>query len=140
MCLPLVSQSDIYQETDSVWLIYNLVMRRNLILILAFFAVFTLGFNSFKRILTLRGTSEKVASEEMRLERLRQENEALKRDLEYKRGSEFAEKEIRDKLGLSKEGEEVVLVPKEQANQPFNIEDTDSRENWEKWRDLFFGS
>ncbi|OGD83338.1 hypothetical protein A2165_04325, partial [Candidatus Curtissbacteria bacterium RBG_13_40_7] len=88
-------------------------MKRNFLLFLGVLVSILLVVNSTKRILTFRATSQKVAEAENQLEQLRQENDALKKDLEYKKGDEFAEEEIRNKLGLVKEGESVVIIPKE---------------------------
>jgi len=116
-------------------------MKRNFLLFLGVLVSIILVVNSTKRILTFRATSMKVAEAQSRLEQLRIENEALKKELEYKKSDEFAEEEIRNKLGLVKKGETVVIVPKEK-DQPSFAEASEGKQkpNWEKWRDLFFGS
>ena len=115
-------------------------MKRNILLIVGILVLFLLVFNSGKRLLLLRTNSQKVLSSEMRLEELKKENEALKFELEYKKTNEFAEEEIRNKLGLAKEGETVVILPKDQTIESTSNNSGSDLANWEKWRDLFFGS
>ena len=97
-----------------------------------------LAVNSAKRIHSFSQTSQKVQEADDRLKELRKENEALKNELKYKESNEFAEKEIRDKLGLVKEGEAIVVIPQESSGQPQESSGQDTRPNWQKWRDLFF--
>ena len=115
-------------------------MRRNFLLFSAVLVSIVLIVNSSKGILNLRTTSQLVRESETRLEKLKQENEALKRELEYKKSQGFAEAEIRNKLGLTREGEVVVILPKEEEKQLTIDNEQLTKSNWQKWRDLFFGS
>src|SRR3990167_8811428 len=92
-------------------------MTRNLVLFMAMLIGVILAVNSAKRIHSFAQTSQKVQEAEDRLEKLRKENESLKNELKYKESNEFAEKEIRDKLGLVKEGEAIVVIPQESSGQ-----------------------
>ncbi len=71
-----------------------------------------LAINSSKRILAFRTTARSVQESQKQLEDLRRENEKLKKDLEFKSSNQFAEEEIRNKLGMAKPGETVVVLPK----------------------------
>jgi cell division protein FtsB len=113
-------------------------MKRNILLVLGLIVGLLLIVNSTKRLLTFRTTAQKVADAEARLEKTRTENKALKEELEYKESQEFREKEIRDKLGLAREGEAVVVLPKGEGGGQA-AEGKPGKRNWEKWRDLFFG-
>jgi len=115
-------------------------MTRNLILFMAMLVGVILAVNSAKRIHSFSQTSQKVQEAEDRLLELRKENEALKNELKYKESGEFAEKEIRDKLGLVKEGEAIVVIPQESDSQTQESGKEDTRPNWQKWKDLFFKS
>jgi cell division protein FtsB len=116
-------------------------MKRNLILIFIAIVLLLLGFNSFKRILALEGTSKNVEKEEAQLQVLRTENASLKQELEYKKSQRFAEQEIRNKLGLAKEGEEVVVVLKKDDGEvdSSGIVNKKQLPKWKKWKKLFFG-
>ena len=113
-------------------------MTRNLILFMAMLVGVILAVNSAKRIHSFSQTSQKVQEAEDRLLELRKENEALKNELKYKESAEFAEKEIRDKLGLAKEGEAIVVIPQESGKDDQESGGQDTRPKWQKWRDLFF--
>jgi len=112
-------------------------MKKNVLLISGIIVALILGFNSARKILTFKGTFEKVEESEQKLESLKLENEELKRELNYKKSDKFTEAEIRNKLGLAKEGEAIVLVPRE--NKQDEVENLKYIENWVKWRNLFFG-
>lgn len=116
-------------------------MKRNFLLFLFFLASILLIVNGVRRLLTFKTTSERVKEAEESLVRLKRENEDLKRELEYKKGQEFSEKEIRDKLGLAKPGEAVVVLPKNDSSQS-TVDSEQSIEipNYTKWWKLFFGS
>jgi len=111
-------------------------VKRNLLLIFAVVFALFLMVNSARRIVTFRGTSEKVGNAEKKLVKLLEDNKELKLELEYKKGEEFKEMEIRNKLGLVKEGEAIVIIPKED-----DVEEIETLyvPNWVKWRELFFG-
>ncbi|MBI2327554.1 septum formation initiator family protein [Candidatus Curtissbacteria bacterium] len=116
-------------------------MKRNLLLLGAVLISIILVVNSTKKIMMFRSTSQKIDDLEARLERLREENRQLKEELEYKKTDQFAEGEIRNKLGLVKEGEAVVIVPKADERETTNEESQGPKQsNWQKWWDMFFGS
>lgn len=116
-------------------------MRRNLLLMAVLVLSLLLVVNSTKRILTFKTTAQKVGESGEYLEDLKRENEALRRELEYKRSQEFAEAEIRNKLGLVKEGEAVVVLPKQDDERlTTNDESKIEEPNWQKWWNLFFKS
>lgn len=116
-------------------------MKRTFLLLLFFLASILLIVNGVRRLLTFKTTSERVKGAEERLVQLKRENEDLKRELEYKGSQGFAEKEIRDKLGLAKEGEAVVILPKENDENPKSeVRNPKLEPNYIKWWRLFFGS
>lgn len=113
-------------------------MKRNLLLVLAIIVGFVLAYNSFQKIMSLRSTSQKVVDAQVRLEKLKEENERLKSELEYKKSDRFVEEEIRNKLGLAKPGEEVFVVPKDGDSGLLIVDREDEKPNWQKWRDFLF--
>lgn len=117
----------------------NSIVKRKLILIFAIGISVLLSVNSARKIMAFRSTSFEVRDAEKRLEKLAKENEALKQELEYKKGDKFAEEQIRNKLGLAKQGETVVVVPKEGEDGEVETEKKKTRKsNFNKWMDLFF--
>jgi len=90
----------------------------------------------------VRAIRNEVAKEKERIEKLKAENEELQRKIEETQSDEFIERQIRDKLGLTKEGEIVVVLPDEEilrslAPKIENEEDTLPDPNWKKWLKLF---
>lgn len=81
----------------------------------------------------------KVKEDEMRLERLKVENEQLKQELDYKNTQRYEEEEIRNKLGLVKEGESIVNLPNSIVQEVAKVDEV-IVPNWKKWQNLFFGS
>lgn len=67
----------------------------------------------------------------------KQENQRLKAALSYSQTQEFIEAEARNKLFMSKEGEQKVLILKDQEDLS-NLTDKSNDPNWKKWWNLFF--
>lgn len=66
------------------------------------------------------------------------ENERLRRELAESQTPEYIEKVAREKLGLIKEGERVILMPPRKDSGQANFATPDSVANWKKWWRLFF--
>lgn len=68
------------------------------------------------------------------------ENKRLKDELAQAESPEFIEKEAREKLGLVREGEQIVIMPKSQSPIPNIQSQTESEKlpNWKRWWRLFF--
>ena len=71
------------------------------------------------------------------LARLEKEQQELQKKLEQSQSPEFIEQIARDKLGMIKEGEKIVLVPKKE-NSVQKAEDQTNLPNWKQWWKLFF--
>ncbi|MEK7543735.1 MAG: septum formation initiator family protein [Patescibacteria group bacterium] len=76
------------------------------------------------------------------LQRLEAQNRSLQRELEYAQSPEFIEQEARNRLGLGKEGEAIVLMPNGQQEGRDNKQETENIKenvpNWKRWWRLFF--
>ncbi len=66
------------------------------------------------------------------------ENMQLRAKLTEVQDAGFVEREARDKLFMSRQGESVVVLPNEVLRATAEAEPRDTRANWEKWWDLFF--
>lgn len=86
-----------------------------------------------------------------RLDRLKKEVsllasgvESLKREEEYKKSPEFLEREARDKLGLVKKDEKLLILPEPENIlrgsdlQVLNDVKVDKTPNWIKWKKFLF--
>jgi phosphoglycerate-specific signal transduction histidine kinase len=84
----------------------------------------------------------KIEKEKEKIEKLKKEKEELQKDVEMARSEEFIEKQLRDNLGLAKEGEIVVILPDYETVKKFapgieEEEDLLPEPNWKKWVNLF---
>ena len=62
----------------------------------------------------------------------------LKEKLSYVQSPRFIEKEARDKLNLSRQGEIVVVVPETGTPQAIENQPRNELPNWQQWLKLFF--
>ncbi|HSX18736.1 MAG TPA: septum formation initiator family protein [Candidatus Saccharimonadales bacterium] len=115
-------------------------MRRNILLVIGAIVALMLIANSAKRLMSFRTTSRKVEEAQVQLDKLKAENTNLQKQLDYTKSGEFKEREIRDKLGLTKPGETVVILPKENRDQLPETSDLAIVPNYIKWWNRFFAS
>ncbi len=83
-----------------------------------------------------------IEREKKRVEELKTENTRLEEDLTRVKGEEFVEKQLRDKLGLAKAGEVVLVLPdaetlKKIAPKVESEEEVLPAPTWKKWLNLF---
>jgi cell division protein FtsB len=114
-------------------------MRRNALLIIVVIIALILAYNSFAKIKDFKLSAQTVEDRQAYLVSLKKQNADLKKDLIYKESSQFAELEIRNKLGLAKSGETVVIVPKKDE-KPSYAKASEDKPNWVKWKELILGS
>jgi cell division protein FtsB len=103
--------------------------------------IFVLVFSLARNITRINKASLKIQEAELRVEELKKENEELEKKLEVVK-EEFVEKQLREKLGLAKEGEIVVILPDEEVLRKLapsyeEEEETLPDPNWKKWLKLF---
>ncbi len=104
--------------------------------------VILLLVSTIKNIGKVVAINKEVQAEKEKVEKMRKENADLAEQIAQTQGDAYIEKQIRDKLGLAKEGESIVVLPDEEilkklAPQPQNGEDTLPDPNWKKWLKLF---
>lgn len=85
---------------------------------------------------------KEVDAERQRIEKLKIENEELQKRISETQSDEFVERQIRDKLGLVKEGEIVMVLPDEEVLRSLAPkldyeEDSLPDPNYIKWLKLF---
>lgn len=119
---------------------------RLIIVIFSLVTIFTLPGSIYT--LWKRRDIVKVRQED--LSRVKQENERLKQELSQAETPEFIERVAREKLGMVKEGETLVLLPQRQSSVVSLLprsnfgeagqssEDKKDLPNWKKWWRLFF--
>jgi len=104
--------------------------------------VLLLGFTLVKNILKNVEIKKRIATERARVEKLKQDNADLTQKLTEIQSQEYIEKQLRDKLGLAKEGEIVVVLPDTTTLEKLAPEVPIEQEtlpdpNWKKWIHLF---
>ena len=88
-------------------------------------------------------TKALVEREKKKIEELKSQNEKLEEDLARVKSEEFIEKQLRDRLGLAKAGEIILVLPdaetlKKLAPKVGEEVETLPDPPWKKWVDLFF--
>ncbi len=92
-----------------------------------------------RSILSLWRKKDLVRQRRMVLERVEKEHAELQRKLEEATSSAFVEQIARNKLGLIKEGEKIVLMEIPTGNnETADGSGEDDLPNWKKWWQLFF--
>ena len=98
--------------------------------------------STIRNIGRVRSINSAVQAEKDKVEKMKEENAALEAQIAETQGSAFIEKQIRDKLGLAKEGEAIVVLPdaeilKKLAPRTPVEQNSLPDPNWRKWVKLF---
>lgn len=114
---------------------------RLLILVLGIYLIVSLVQQS----VSLWRAEERIKMAQRKAEEARQENEKLVEELKYVQSEEFVEKEARDKLGLGKEGETIVVLPQDLIEKKVDKvkkeqEEQEKIPNWQQWKEVFWGN
>ena len=110
-----------------------------LIVLLVILLVWSLAQN-IQRII---GSKDKITQAQKIVNELKMQNSQLKKQVELTKSTQFIEREARNKLGLAKEGEIVVILPEAETLKllaPIRPKDEEflPKPNWQKWMELFF--
>jgi hypothetical protein len=101
-----------------------------------------LTFSLLGSISRMRDVGSQIDREKDKVDKVKQESEELHKNLEIVKSEEFIEKQLRDNLGLAKEGEIVVILPDTEMVKKFAPRQDEEEEvvlspNWKKWMHLF---
>lgn len=104
--------------------------------------ILLMTFSIIRNINKVGKIRTEVKKEREKIEAIKKENEELEKQVSEIQGVEFIERQLRDKLGFSREGETVVVLPdaevlKNLAPKAYEEEDALSDPNWKKWLKLF---
>jgi cell division protein FtsB len=106
--------------------------------------IFLLMFASLIRnILRVVESNKRIEKAQDQVEKLKKENEELEEKLAVTKSEGYIEKQLRDKLGLAKEGEIVIVLPDEKILETLapsleEEEETLPDPNWKKWLKMFY--
>lgn len=110
--------------------------------LVVFISIFLL-LSLIKNLSWVLAARKSVEEEKTRLAQLKKENEKLKREAQEVAGSSFIEQQLRDKLGMAKRGEIVLVLPDEDTLRKL-APDIPSEEDflpdpiWKQWLHLFY--
>jgi cell division protein FtsL len=95
--------------------------------------------NLVRSTYTLLQKHNLVVQAQQELDKQKHENRDLKNKIAEVKTPQFIEEEARNKLFLSKPGEGIIVIPTGalQASPSAAPKPRDTRQNWEKWVDLF---
>lgn len=91
-----------------------------------------------KAIVDLWRAGDKLTGRAARLAALKAEQENLLREKATAENPNYWEKVARDQLGLSKPGEEVIIIPADLLVDRTPVASPDATPNWQKWARLLF--
>lgn len=78
-----------------------------------------------------------VTETRQRTDRAYRENELLKKRLAEVSNDAFVEREARDKLGMGKPGEVIIILPNQNSAQFSEKSAQENKPNWRKWWNLY---
>lgn len=104
--------------------------------------VFLFGLSLFRNILKINEAKNRIQREKEKVIKLEEEGKILEEELKKMQGNEFLEKQLRDKLGLAKKGESVVILPDPETLKKLVPEIPDEKDYlpdpiYVKWLKLF---
>ena len=93
-----------------------------------------LSFNIYR----IWRAGDRITAARVKLEQVQKEQAELKKQLAWVQSPEFIEKEAREKLGYGKDGEIIVILPKNDEI-PNHTSQIPNKPNWKRWWDLYIG-
>jgi cell division protein FtsB len=101
-----------------------------------------LSLSLYRSIIRSEGVNLNLKEAQRRVDKLKEENQELENQLRKIRNVEYVEKQLRDKLGLAKEGEVVIILPEDEVLKKLAPVIEEEEEvlpdpNWKKWAKLF---
>lgn len=104
--------------------------------------VFLFGLSLFRNILKINEAKNRIQREKEKVIKLEEEGRVLEEELKKMQGNEYLESQLRDKLGLAKKGESVVILPDPETLKSLVPEIPDEKDYlpdppYKKWLKLF---
>ncbi|HTK03673.1 MAG TPA: septum formation initiator family protein [Alphaproteobacteria bacterium] len=118
-------------------------MKTKIISFVLWIAFGILCLSTIRNLTKVFQTRSDIQKEKNTVLKMKSQNEELESQLVQAQSLSFIEKQVRDKLGLAKAGESIVILPDEDtlrklAPQLSVEENTLPDPNWKKWEKLFF--
>ena len=105
--------------------------------------ILILSFSVIQNASKVLRTRNEIQKEKEKVAKMKEVNANLEKQIAEAQSTTFIEKQVRDKLGLAKAGESIVILPDEDilrklAPQTGLEENVLPDPNWKKWMKLFF--
>ncbi len=116
-------------------------MSKKIGFLLVIIVIGIIFYNLIMQLLDATKSSERLTKAVEELYQLEAKNKELKKQLEKVQSREFIEEQARNKLGLGKKGETVVIIPDEKIRQVLGESKKNMEErlpNWLGWWKVFF--
>ncbi len=115
---------------------------KKILIYAAWILVVILVVSTIKNVNRVIAIRNQVSQEKAKVEKMRVENKELQDQILEAQSQEFIDKQIRDRLGLIKDGETIVVLPDEEIVKSMapNMEMEEKiflDPNWKKWMKLF---
>lgn len=117
------------------------MFSKKIVVFLIFIVILFLAYGLVSQIYSAFQAEKRLSSEFEKLSGLQVKNQELKKTLSEARSPQFLEQMARDKLGLSKDGETVFIIPQEKIDKVLGISEKIGElrlPNWQGWLKLFF--
>lgn len=133
---------DVLDMIDKIKKLFGVKFNR-LISLGIWILIVLLVFSVIRNLGKVGGVKREIQAEKDKVAKLKTENSTLMAKIQESQTQFFIEKEMRDKLGLAKEGEAVVVLPDAETLKGLAPVIEASEENlpdpiWKKWINLFF--
>ncbi len=104
--------------------------------------VFLFGLSLFRNIFKINEVKNRIQREKEKVIKLEEEGRTLEEELKKMQANEYLESQLRDKLGLAKKGESVVILPDPETLKKLVPEIPDEKDYlpdppYKKWLKLF---
>ncbi len=102
-----------------------------------------LGFSVIQNANKVIATRRDIETEREKVTKMKEVNASLEKSIAEAQSAIFIEKQVRDRLGLAKAGESIVILPdvetvRKLAPKIASEESVLPDPNWKKWEKLFF--
>jgi cell division protein FtsB len=96
-------------------------------------------FRNFQRV---KRVNQQIKDKENEVAQIQKEGDEIAKRLQFAQSPQYMEKQLRDKLGMAKEGELVVILPPDDELRKIaphfeEVQETSPEPNWKKWVKLF---
>lgn len=111
--------------------------------IILLLVLISLAISLTRNIMQTKNAQQSIEEAQKNLSQLKKENQELQNALEYTKSQAYFEAQARNKLGLAKEGEIILVLPEEEVLKRLSPRGDENEKpqipdpNWKMWLKLF---